>query len=126
MKSFNRQQVAGALFGLTQDLPLPAFDEVISEPPNRPFDIWARNSNEEWIVEVKLSTRFDSHLLRVLDQLELARGERNNVTLWLAILGEIRPTTRERIQERDILVSSLRDIEQLESILSSESSEIDT
>jgi hypothetical protein len=123
LSEFDGQKIKGDLFGHFGGLVLPEKLLKISIECQK-FDMFAEfSNNEKWFIEIVTVSRFDTHSFnRLLGYLTISQDEKKimqNPKLWVIYLGNITNAVKSALVSKDfILVSSLSDVEELESILS--------
>lgn len=111
MKAFKGKEVPGHIFNQEDDrFRLPTFSKV-KKTPNIAFDIIGHISGDErWLVQIKIGTIF------FMGDLPYIKTEKYGkcITKWLVFLTPVDSSKIERLKESGLLVSSLKEIEELE------------
>jgi hypothetical protein len=118
LQSFNGQKVSGILFGVTGEVHLPKFTKVPFTEANRDIgvDLIGEGDNQIWLVEIKFGRPNIDSYHQVLSRLKIAQERYPGSQAWLVVMNEV--SRIPIIKEHGILFSSIKEVEQLEKILS--------
>jgi len=110
MNAFKGKKVPGHIFNQEDDqFRLPTFSKV-NKTQNIAFDLMGHISGDErWLVQIKIGTLF------FMGDLPYIKTEKYGKCIkWLVFLTPVDSSKIERLKESGLLVSSLKEIEELE------------
>jgi len=118
LRQFNGQKVAGSLFGVEGEVILPKFTQASTYEGSKDVgvDLVANGESEKWLVEIKFGRPGAVTLRYVFSQLRYVQNHYPNSTVWLVTMNE--SVNKVPAKEKGIYFSSIKEIEQLEKILS--------
>lgn len=119
LQHFDGQKVSGSLFGVGDEIYLPKFTQVSFYKGSGEYidiDLTGTNENQRWLVDIKFGSP-NIFFGRGVSRLKNLKSHYPNSQIWLVVMIEV-PKLYSIIKESGILFSSIKEVEQLEKILS--------
>jgi hypothetical protein len=116
---FNGIEVSGDYFRIPGRIRLPKFDSIEKEskPRDFGFDLFAKSNTENWAIEIKIGRPNSNQIHYLMEKYKSYLDQFSDVKFWLIVLGTESVYSRLILQNKPAMVSSEKEIQQLEKLL---------